>query len=364
MRLLKLLLVIVCCCGIVLKKKDIQPLFFELPLETDVPMERSEVGKYTEEDYIAPITIYLVSSDELPRFYESDIKTAVCDDEICELMYVKLYWDLVGKYIGYDTVAAHQLTKFDHEPFSQMDYEKLHQLLRNEGSILKFKDKDELIDKDKAKASDVVDGTTGATALEIKEEVVEGALYSSYTLWHLAYNGSLKNMLNEHTKKVYSPKLKLSFLNSERSGYRYFAVRDFTEKDYMDDVSVWINILQYDIPLTRKTILANIPESMWNDESMQLDLARAFATIDVNSKTVFLNKLAGATYRYTSAVSEISKSIMLLNKYQTETYLSILKGMDSIDEVIKNNILIAKKNPNYKFGHLIDKYRLIDDFNE
>tara|TARA_R110002020_G_scaffold150915_7_gene327810 strand:+ start:284 stop:1126 length:843 start_codon:yes stop_codon:yes gene_type:complete len=251
------------CLGLVSKKNQDAPLFFELPIQINEGVERIKIGELKEEGFIAPVSIELAKNSDGPLFYESNVRTTVCDDEICEIMYIRLYWDLIGDYVGYDTLTNHPLTKFDHQPFTDKDYGRLHELLKNDGSILKFKQKSELIDKEKVKASDVVDGTTGATALEIKEEVVEGALYSSYTLWHLAYNGTIKNILTANTQHELDEKLLVNLLDSERSGYKLFAFHNFDQKDYISYKSYWLRSLKEEMPLTRKYIIKNIPDELW-----------------------------------------------------------------------------------------------------
>lgn len=308
-----------------------------------------------EDELIEPISVELVTGSKRPLFYQSNIRTTVCDDEVCEIMYIKLYWDLVGEYVGYDTVAQHPLTKFDHEPFTKKDYDRLHELLNNEGSILKFKQKSELIDKQKVKASDVVDGTTGATALEIKEEVVEGALYSSYTLWHLAYNGAIKNMLSSHTKKLLDKALMVSLLNSDRSGYNLFAYHNFKVNDYSIYKSHWLNSLKESIPLTRKYILKNIPDEMWNTASVQDDVCAMFNFFDVNTKTSLFNKLSTSKNISSKSIEYISSYITSMNGNQTRQFLDIIEDNNKLTAVTKKNVREAAENTEFNYGYLIDE---------
>ncbi|PZX49685.1 hypothetical protein LV84_04216 [Algoriphagus ratkowskyi] len=342
--------------GLVGKEHNQNPLFFELPLQIEDSFERIEMAELMEEGFIEPISIALNRDSERPLFYESTIRTTVCDDEICEIMYIKLYWDLVGDYVGYDTVATHPLTKFDHEPFTENDYSKLHELLNNDGSILKFKQKSELIDKEKIKASDVVDGTTGATALEIKDEVVEGALYSSYTLWHLSHSGKIKNMINEHTEKLYDSSLKNIFIASGRTGYKYFVIQRLTDQDYISDTDLWTGFLISDIPLAKKKILNNIPNLLLDKESIQLELAALFSSLDVNSRTVLLNKFQDAQFVYESAIEELSKNIYLMNKNQTNVFLTLIEGGLFKGDLLISNLKTAYNNTKFAYGYLLEDF--------
>src|SRR3546814_12757331 len=93
-------------------------------------------------------------------------------------------------------------SKNDHLEFMQDDYIKLHKLLSDNNSIIKRKSKSELLDDTKTRVSEVVDAVTGATALEVKEAVVDGALYSSYTIYHIVY-GPLSERIANYSDRIY-----------------------------------------------------------------------------------------------------------------------------------------------------------------
>jgi predicted house-cleaning noncanonical NTP pyrophosphatase (MazG superfamily) len=346
----------VLCLQILSKDQSETPLFFELPVEYDETFQRAIVGEFMEDGFIAPVSIELVSDEGNPLFYSSSIRTTVCDDEICELMYIKMYWDLVGDYVGFDTVASHPLTKFDHKPFGGSDYQRLHQLLKNEGSILKFKQKSELIDKKVVKASDVVDGTTGATAVEIREEVVEGALYSSYTLWHLAHSGKVKNRITDNTAQLMSDRLMTYLLNSTRSGYRLFAFHNFQAKDYEVYMEYWLNSLNNDMPLTRRYILKNIPEDMWEEHTVQNKICELFANYDVNTRTYLLNKIEESRTFSSKALEQISEDLAVLNSNQIAKFMDILGKQEKITKGTKENIIRTREDKNFKYSYIIDEY--------
>ncbi len=338
--------------------KITRPIFFELPVQFHEGMMSKSIGSYGEDGWIEEIELQLVSEGNSPIFYESSFRTTVCDDEVCEIMFIRLLWDLVGNYVGYDTLGGHPLTKFDHEPFKPEDYSKLHELLLNEGSILKFKKKEELIDKEKVKASDVVDGTTGATAVEIKEEVVEGALYSSYTLWHLAYSGAIKNLISAHTKERFDEGMKRNFLLSGREGYRLFAFQQFSREDFVTHQSDWISALHSDPPLIRKLILRNLPQELWNTETVQNNICGAFRDMDVNTKTILLNKLKNGNGAPLSSMEILSGFLTTMNKNQTEDFLGLLaKSATKHSPDIVENLAKAASDTKYRYAYLVEAYR-------
>ena len=345
------------CLGANGREREPNPLFFELSLEQKGKLNISKVGEIEEDGFIFPVAIDLVSDNKRPLYYQSEIQTTVCDDEICEILYIQMFWDLVGKYIGFDTLPGHQLTKFDHKPFLENDYQKLHALLLNESSILKFKTKSELIDKDRVKASDVVDGTTGATSLEIKEEVVEGALYSSYTLWHLAYNGKVENLVKARSKLHLENGLLQTFLTSGRENYRLFAFQSFSENDYHTYTKYWLDALKNDIPLTRKLIIRNIPESLWKSFKVQEKICSIFSDFDVNTRTYLLNKIEDLEERSIASLEGLSEYSTLMNKNQLLLYLSLIKTDRINTYSIEKNIKKASEEPSFKYAYLIKDYK-------
>lgn len=332
------------------------PLFFAMSYDTDIAYQSESIGQYDEEELMEPFDFLLVKGKGQPTFYTSNIRTTVCDDEVCEIMHIRLYWDLVGKYVGYDTVPGHALTKFDHEPFLSEDYGKLHELLSNGGSILKFKSKEELIDKEKVKASDVVDGTTGATALEIRQEVVKGALYTSYTIWHIAYNGTIKNLLTAHTDSIYNGHLKDEFLKSNRNEYALFALRKFTEEDFMQQGPFLMKSMREGIPLLRKFILNDMPEKLWKHEKLQTEICGMFPLLDVNSKTLLINKIKGTNAIHPKSLELLSAEIMAMNKNQLITFLTVIKEQDDLDNRTMAKIRMTAQDDSFRYAYLIKEH--------
>lgn len=335
-----------------------RPLFFEMKLSDHPIFETREVGEVSEENFVEPLVLEMKIENGNPRFYESSIRTTVCDDEICEIMSIRLFWDLAGSYIGYDTLAGHPLTKFDHEPFTQLDYQRLHELLQNEGSILKFKEKEELIDKKEVRASDVIDGTTGATAKEIKEEVVEGALYSSYTLWHLAYNGSIKNQIQSQTKLHMNEVMKSEFFHSNRPGYQLMAVQNMNPEDYNSFQTEWLDVLKNGIPLVRKQLINQIPDSVWNQWEIQESICTMIPDFDVNSRTLLLNKLLVSDKVYPQSLEMISREIDKLNKKQLIDYLNLLEDRGDLTLATRSNLNKSKNDQRFRYSYLLkDDYQ-------
>ena len=90
--------------------------------------------------------VLIFDADSLPLYYYSDIQTPVCIDNICKPLYIELYWDLLGNYLGYGEYKNHLLSKYDHETFDTADYLKLHKLLSNPHSKIEQRKISDLYD--------------------------------------------------------------------------------------------------------------------------------------------------------------------------------------------------------------------------
>lgn len=131
---------------------------------------------------------YLTTSSQKPIAYYSPIFTPVCLDGTCYPIHINLFWDLGGNYLKYTLDSTEILTKIEHLPFTAFDYGLLHRVIANSKSALADFTIHELTDPNESK----VDGVTGATRPELQGAFVPDALYTSYTLWHLARNPTLK----------------------------------------------------------------------------------------------------------------------------------------------------------------------------
>ncbi|MEX2565976.1 MAG: hypothetical protein WD431_08545, partial [Cyclobacteriaceae bacterium] len=111
-----------------------------------------------------PIEIQLqYDAGHQPKHYYAHVRTPVCKEGLCYLLVIDLYWDLLGNFSDYKAPEGRPLTKFDHEPFTQQDHEKMNEILSNKDSFLRFYALDNLVDTTEQKPSNEVDGTTGAT---------------------------------------------------------------------------------------------------------------------------------------------------------------------------------------------------------
>lgn len=154
------------------------------------------------------------------------IKTPVCLTGECLLVDVGIYWYCTGDFLGLE-VYGHPLTKTDHSVFSGGDYDKLISVLDNDWSSLREYDFEELIEPGigalPGDSASTVDGVSGATKKEIASEAVPDAVYTTYSLWHLAHDGE-KEQLEQLTISFVNKDggLVNELVNHQDKRYRYF----------------------------------------------------------------------------------------------------------------------------------------------
>ena len=138
------------------------------------------------------LTIFYANLEQ-PIVFSRNIHTAVCSDTVCRLVNLTIYWEVTGKYIGYSLPGKEELSKKEHEPFMERDYNRLGEILADSSSMLKFYALNEVGPVQKTKAK--IDGITGATIPDLSSWIVPNAAYTSCTLWHITYGATRDSIL-------------------------------------------------------------------------------------------------------------------------------------------------------------------------
>ena len=335
------------------------PKYLELKVDWKEVYNSEKVFEFKNPDTLIEHQIHLLSdSNELPLFYYSNIQTPVCIDALCKPLYIELYWDLVGQYVGYGVYPEQLLSKFDHEVFEQQDYLKLHQLLLNAHSILERRKLTDLYDIGKTREKQItfkgkeVDGVSGATKKEVKSTVVEGALYSCYTLWHLAY-GEAASKIKQQLPSIYSDSLAASFLQSDYEAYQMYALKQLSGAAFEENIAHLIPILENGKPLTRAYILKKMPKSLFGHALIVNKLYKSFSELDFNSKTLLLKNLS---FSNQTAFTFLSQQLSAMSKNQLKTFLSQLENHKAFqtETILKNLENYAAEN--YTYSHLVNRF--------
>jgi putative cell wall-binding protein len=126
---------------------------------------------------------------------------------------------------------------------------------------------------------------TGATDLQIKNAVVDGALYSTYTLWHLV-NGDIRKVLSNCTIEKYNSKMEQQLMLSDNTKSVIFALKQFDDQEYVDRFQEIIRIMKKDYPLINFYIAKNLPSEVFLSEENIKSLNQIWQLLDPNTQSI------------------------------------------------------------------------------
>lgn len=202
---------------------------FLRPEQTESSPNKIREFTITENDTTSYVLKLAFDEAEKPAYFFRNVFTPVCLTGECKPVYINFYWDLLGNYLRFDFPPREVLTKMDHKEFKPEDYEKLQDILSNANSLLKDVAMEDLIGKGTENLVDSVDAKAGATLKTIKNEVIDGAVYTCYTLWHLAH-GPVVDEMQKITETYRNDELLHRFLASTNHHYQYWAMERVIDK--------------------------------------------------------------------------------------------------------------------------------------
>lgn len=333
----------------VVKKPD----FYAMEWQEGIVLNRKPTSFFIEVETLGNQNVdMLVTDRQRPVLYMADICTPVCADGECRLMYLSLYWNLLGSYVGFDKVEGQALTKHDHVEFVKEDYEKLHQLLLDDNSILKRRKIDELVSKPKGPQTDGVDAIAGATIEEVKESVVDGALYSCYVAWNIAH-GPIKAELQEYTNTMFDKELMHYMLMSREVDYQMYALNSLSEAEYMEYRDRIAQIFKESIPLVRTYIVQNLPKLFWETDSLQIPFWSSFAEVDINNRSLLLNHIRKAPIE---VLVVLGGNLELMTKNQLRLYLSAVESIIKTNPEINAQLLRFSESSNHTYAYIVAEF--------
>ena len=246
-----------------------------------------EAGTFVVADSSETVFYLHTDGNGLPDHYRSNVFTPVCEGTKCYAIEVLLYWDLAGRFLKLDTLTGKGLTKLDHRPFKPGDYHKLQLLLSDPSSQLALYDSKELVSKQRR--SDI-DGLTGATLEEIRSAVVEGAVYSCHTLWHIAH-GAVRDSMQSATRSINSAELFRKFVSLQDDEMNLFLVRSMSSGMILECFPEILSSVRQGKGYYGKQVFESLPGEILAYESKQRLVARLYPGLDYFSRIALLEKL-------------------------------------------------------------------------
>ena len=219
--------------------------------------------------------------------YQIFLNTPICEVEQCYKVQLNLYCDVIGRFVSYDTLTGHELTKLDHIPFTTEDYNRLQNILSNPHSVLERYKKEELV---KDRRTSEIEGFTGATVLEVKRNVIEGAVYSCHTLWHIAH-GQVEDSLKRLTASNLNHDLVNKLVSRKNQDINYFLIDYCSEKQIQEYLPQLLSTINDSQGYYAKNALEKFPKETLNSAQSQQFFVTNFNQLDYFAQVVLLKKL-------------------------------------------------------------------------
>ncbi len=266
----------------------------------------------------------LRNEDGLPHSYARNILTGVCIDGTCRLLNISLYWTVTGRYLGFRLPEGEFLSKTEHEPFQPKDYQQLHQLLADPFSRLANYQIEELVPKTD---EEEVDGVTSATITGIKDFVVENAVYTTYTLWHIVH-GLTQQQVENYTQQHLSTELLLKILSSSDQYDVQWGLKNITDQtDWTPDLlDQLFSLVTSNNLTTAKQAIDAIPVDYLEEEASQLRLFSYFDQTTHFSRLRILNKLKQVAILSPSIEAHLANQLPTLNGSAVKAVLELFSA--------------------------------------
>lgn len=287
----------------------------------------------------------LLDHKNMPSLYSAHIATTVCSDSLCKPINLIVYWNLLGHFVDYSTPKNQPLTKFDHVVFTAADHKKLHVILADDRSMLKDYEAEDMIDRNVKVYSNVVDGTTGATNKSFQDVIVQGAVYTVHTLWHIV-NGPVAPKILEHTRGLLNDHLIRSMLVSGNNDYQRFILTELPDEQIKAVVPEIIELITDRDEFIPLLALEKIPAGLWEDAATQQLILHKFPNLRLEVQNTLLQKLKELLV-YTAGLSILVHSLDKLNKNQVNKVFNLLaNNISFVDLSLQKELsALGRSNP-------------------
>jgi len=292
-----------------------------------------------------------------PQYFFRNIFTPVCYTGECKPVYINFYWDLLGNYMRYDLPDGKILTKVDHDEFKEEDYEKLRDILGRSTSIFADLKMEDLMTKGTDSLSANVDAKTGATLKTIKNEVIDGAVYTCFTLWHIAYGKLVINKMREVTESYLNDEMLHSFLSSNNYHYQYWAMDRVIDKngalknDYEKDIE---QIIRGKNLFTARTALQKTGNDFFASLQKQNWLWETYKSSSYPLQITILKKL-GSISPGEKLSNQLASNITESNTEQFRLKIGILAKQQQLPESTQKIMATALSGENEQYTSEIYK---------
>lgn len=238
-----------------------------------------------------PAFIDLLVDSQGMFYWRRKLHTPVCLTGECKEIDVGIYWYCTGEFMGLEVYQA-PLTRTDHHDFTEEDYQQLISVLQDDWSILREYDYQDLIHE----PVDEVDAVTGATRKDIAEATVQGAVYTTFTLWHLVNEGEKDQLRSLTATRLNQDTTLLNHLAiHQEKHYAYLLLDLFREGKLQGSKTIKaliINGIRDSLDHSfRKLAFQALNKVDFEDPAFQLQMAEVYVHLSFREKTSVLNAM-------------------------------------------------------------------------
>lgn len=324
-------------------KKDIR--YFHEPLISKPP-DSVIAFPVAFQDSIGDDTLYQsISTEGVPVAYHRKIRTSVCFDGLCRLLDIVLYWNPTGSYLGFELPDGEFLSKAEHDPFTEKEYQKLHGILSDSLSPLGDYSFAELVSG--GENAEGVDAVSSATLTEIQHYVIPGAAYTTYRLWHIFY-GITPEKITGLTLSKFSEAMALEILRGSSVRDQIWVLNNLQKlSPYSDELTgVIFDLIHHtNLNLAERSLNA-LDRQAVAQSANQKKLLALFVHGEYTLKKAVLNKLKLAEQPDPEIIQALVDLLPSLNGDMIGSILDLLavKGIREENVIQKISLLLNHEN--------------------
>lgn len=278
--------------------------------------------------------------------YSREIMTGVCIDGKCRLVYINLFWHITGRYMGFELPRKEFLSKTEHKPFTPNEYDRLHELLANRISPLAQYSLDELV-PNKDSTVNNVDAVSAATIAAVLDHIVEGAVYTTYTLWHIVY-GDTQHKIENLTDNNLSPKLVLRLFENEALKDKIWALNHISEETEITP-EIQNKIFEFigdeDVYLAERALNA-MKQPTIEKKEVQERLVKILSETGFLQKRLILQRLQQAREIYPEVGEELAKNLKNMNGVLVKSTIQLFNNHEIEDNLVIEEVTRLLENEN------------------
>ncbi|WP_297088268.1 hypothetical protein [uncultured Draconibacterium sp.] len=305
------------------EEKDITQ--FGIP---SINLETDSIGYFITDfnDTIPDDTLWVnYSKDGLPLSFHRNISTGVCIEGECLPIRTTMYWNFSGRFHGFKLQKGDFFSKTEHKEFTEEEYFQLFKILSDPWSPLANLTYDKLIPQ-KDSLEDKVDAVTQATNPDIIKSIVNGAVYTTFTLWHIS-NGTTKERAEEKSKELLNTKIANSLLESEVPEDILWTLQQMQLFESIDESSLKIifKIIDCDDIVLVDAALKSIPNKALKQNSTEHRLLNTFQKSNSAKQRMIVQRLINSSSLSESTITFFATNLEFLNGALFKLILEMFK---------------------------------------